>query len=182
MAQGTVETEDLLQPDVANPGQLDNYLKRKAPSNSPFKVDRRSEIVSAIFEASEDFELNPTYILAHAIWESGWGRSSIARTKSNLFGWGAIDSGRWFSTIGVEPLFSGVSAKLVTTYPNSLRENLLATGQLLRSYKLGMTGQGIRVFGIQKEDFSPNQGILSSLIFLDQVPLITLDSFGFNNF
>ncbi len=87
MAQGTIETEDLLQPDVANPGQLDNYLKRKSPSNSPFKVDRRSEIVSAIFEASGDYGLNPIYILAHAIWESGWGRSTIARIKNNLFGY-----------------------------------------------------------------------------------------------
>ena len=37
------------------------------------------------------YDINATYIVAHAILESGWGRSIIARTKHNLFGWQAYD-------------------------------------------------------------------------------------------
>ena len=92
MTQGTIETQDLLQPDTANWGQLEDYLRLKSPNDSPFKVDRRAELLRGIFSTSNAYGLNPIYILAHAIWESGWGRSAITRTKNNLFGWGAVDS------------------------------------------------------------------------------------------
>lgn len=35
------------------------------------------------------YKINAIYILAHAIWESGWGESPISKKKFNLFGWGA---------------------------------------------------------------------------------------------
>lgn len=41
--------------------------------------------------AAAKYTINASYIVAHAILESGWGRSQIARTKHNLYGWGAYD-------------------------------------------------------------------------------------------
>lgn len=99
MAQGTIETEDLRQADAANWGQLESYLKLKSPNDSPFKVERRSELLQALESTRKTHQINPIFILALAIHESGWGRSNIARVKNNLFGWGAFDrdpfNGAW---------------------------------------------------------------------------------------
>lgn len=47
----------------------------------------------AIFiEASQQSGLDPIYILAHASWESDWGRSYLARDRGNYFGINAIDA------------------------------------------------------------------------------------------
>lgn len=35
---------------------------------------------------------NSVYLFAHAIHESGWGKSAISRKKNNLFGFGAYDA------------------------------------------------------------------------------------------
>ena len=37
------------------------------------------------------FNVNPLYIVAHAILESAWGTSNLAKLKNNLFGYGASD-------------------------------------------------------------------------------------------
>lgn len=39
----------------------------------------------------EENAVNPIYILAHIIHETGWGRSAIFSEKNNLFGFGACD-------------------------------------------------------------------------------------------
>lgn len=43
-------------------------------------------------EASKESGLDPIYILAHASWESDWGRSYLARDRGNYFGINAIDA------------------------------------------------------------------------------------------
>lgn len=49
-------------------------------------------IGKAVIAASEKYQVNATYIVAHAIWETGWGTSKIYRDKNNLFGYTAYDS------------------------------------------------------------------------------------------
>lgn len=92
MAQGTTFTEDLFQSDAATLLQLESYLRQKAPNDSPFKVEKITDLLRGIEQTKIALGLNPIYILAHAIHESGWGRSRIAKAKNNLFGWGAIDA------------------------------------------------------------------------------------------
>ena len=87
MPQGTVETEDLLDFEAANWFQLEAFLRLKAPDDSPFKVERRAELLNGIEKARKTYQLNSIYILAHVIWESGWGKSTVARINHNLFGW-----------------------------------------------------------------------------------------------
>jgi beta-N-acetylglucosaminidase len=91
MAQGTVFTEDLLQSDTTNYFELECYLKQKAPNDSPFKVEKRTDLLTGIEKIKTSLGLNPIFILAFAIHESEWGRSQIAKNKNNLFGWGAFD-------------------------------------------------------------------------------------------
>lgn len=45
----------------------------------------------AFMQASTESGLDPVYILAHAAWESGWGKSYIAVEKHNYFGIAAYD-------------------------------------------------------------------------------------------
>jgi len=92
MAQGTVYTEDLLKTDAAAFLQLESYLKQKAPNDSPFKSENRGDLLNGIESAKNANGINPIFILALAIHESGWGKSQIARAKNNLFGWGAVDA------------------------------------------------------------------------------------------
>jgi hypothetical protein len=46
---------------------------------------------AAFTQAERDTGINARYLVAHAMLESGWGTSSIAQAKHNLFGYGAYD-------------------------------------------------------------------------------------------
>lgn len=47
---------------------------------------------SAFIAAQNLYGVDATYLLSHAVIESGWGRSSISQAKDNLFGYGAYDA------------------------------------------------------------------------------------------
>jgi beta-N-acetylglucosaminidase len=66
--------------------QLDQYVRSVKP-NSPLIGTG-----SAFKKAEKESGTNAMYFLAHAILESSWGESKIARDKNNLFGIGAVDS------------------------------------------------------------------------------------------
>jgi len=44
-----------------------------------------------LIRVAEENAVNPVYILAHIIHETGWGKSAIFSEKNNLFGFGACD-------------------------------------------------------------------------------------------
>lgn len=48
-------------------------------------------VVRPALDAQTKYGINALYIIAHAAWESGWGKSRICREKNNWFGWGAAD-------------------------------------------------------------------------------------------
>ncbi|TYR76006.1 S-layer protein [Rossellomorea vietnamensis] len=66
--------------------QLDDFLKQARPGSPLIGTG------SAFKKAEQEIGTNALYFLAHAIHESRWGESKIARDKNNLFGVGAIDS------------------------------------------------------------------------------------------
>ncbi len=66
--------------------QLDQFVSNKKGKENPLVGLGKAIVATAL-----RYQLNPIYILAHAIWESGWGQSSIFQKKNNLFGWGASD-------------------------------------------------------------------------------------------
>jgi len=71
-------------PSSVTGSALDGWL---ASNNSPLQG-----LGSAMVAAQNTYGVNATYLMAHAIIESGWGRSSISEDKNNLFGYGAYDS------------------------------------------------------------------------------------------
>jgi hypothetical protein len=61
---------------------IDEYLRAQTPL---------PRLGRAFLEAERRYGLNARYFVAHAMLESGFGRSDIARFKRNLFGYGAAD-------------------------------------------------------------------------------------------
>lgn len=72
--------------------ELNNYINKHAPKNSPFRNN-----ADIFIRAGKESGLDPRYLLAHAALESGWGTSRIARNKNNYFGIGAFDSSAYKS-------------------------------------------------------------------------------------
>ena len=72
---------------VYTAAQLDNYINAKTQSNSKLRG-----IGQALKDAEEKYGINALIILGVAINESGWGTSTIAQQKNNLFGIKAYDS------------------------------------------------------------------------------------------
>lgn len=89
------------KPDIPDePFSIDSNLKRR-PSpltatfiESYFKEKAKpglSGIGEPVMAAAKKYGINATYIVAHAIHESGWGTSTMSREKHNLFGFQAYD-------------------------------------------------------------------------------------------
>ncbi|QHE53608.1 glucosaminidase domain-containing protein [Pontibacillus sp. HMF3514] len=65
--------------------ELNQFMKRYSPDSPLIGLG------DVFIEAQEKFDVNGLYLLSHAIHESAWGKSKIARDKNNLFGINASD-------------------------------------------------------------------------------------------
>jgi len=77
----------------------------------------------AFVAAQEKYGINAVYIMAHAAWESGWGKSWIAQNKKNLFGYGAYDRSPAKSAWTFETYTDGVDIVM-----SHVREDYLTPG------------------------------------------------------
>jgi hypothetical protein len=80
----TVNSNLRFKPAVSG-AQLDAYIKSVYP-DSPL-VGLGGTWVTV----GNNYNIDPVYLMSHAILESGWGFSWISRNKLNLYGWGAYD-------------------------------------------------------------------------------------------
>lgn len=81
------------------------------------------QLGAAFLRAERDEGINARYFVAHAMLESGWGTSAIARYKRNLFGYNAYDRDPWKHA----RRFAS-HARGVTTVAEILRESYLTPG------------------------------------------------------
>lgn len=82
---------------------------KKALSNNSSDVNKIFEDnAEAFFKAEQKYNINGIFIAAIAINESGWGTSNIARTKKNLFGYGAYDRDPYNSSYTFESYEEGI--------------------------------------------------------------------------
>ena len=65
---------------------------------------------SAFLRAERKEGINARYLVAHALLESGWGTSDIARLKHNLFGYNAYDRDPWKYASSFRTYAAGVAA------------------------------------------------------------------------
>jgi beta-N-acetylglucosaminidase len=77
----TVDT-DLTQPSGENAETINNFLQGTAMAG----------LGGSFMRAEQNFHVSARYFVAHAILESNWGTSAIARDKHNLFGFNADDA------------------------------------------------------------------------------------------
>jgi beta-N-acetylglucosaminidase len=78
-------TLDLKKPANITASAITNFFKTNYPS-SPLLADANSYISS-----QNTYGVNAVYLVAHAILETGWGKSSLSVYKNNLYGYGAYD-------------------------------------------------------------------------------------------
>jgi hypothetical protein len=64
---------------------------------------------AAFMRAERTEKINARYLVAHALLESGWGTSDIARLKHNLFGYGAYDRGPWRYAVRFRTYAKGIA-------------------------------------------------------------------------
>jgi len=83
----------------AEPFSIDSDLKQRLSPITATLIDQYLEehdsplagIGAAVMAAAQKYGINATYIIAHAIHESGYGKSWICQEKNNLYGWRAFD-------------------------------------------------------------------------------------------
>ncbi|MGJ7922718.1 PA14 domain-containing protein [Neobacillus sp. LXY-4] len=67
--------------------EIEYFFDLKKQSNSPIKA-----LAQSFIDAQDKYGVNAQYLVAHAIWETGWGGSNLKTFKNNYFGYGAYDS------------------------------------------------------------------------------------------
>ncbi|WP_419955258.1 Ig-like domain-containing protein [Neobacillus niacini] len=77
---------NLMKPANITATDIVNFFNAKNQSNSPLKNYAQSFI-----DAQNRYGVNAQYLVAHAIWETGWGGSDLIGYKNNLYGYGAYD-------------------------------------------------------------------------------------------
>lgn len=102
-------TTDLTRPSGESASALDAFLQNTALAG----------LGNAFVTAETTHHVSARYLVAHAIEESRWGTSGLARDKHNLFGYGADDLNPYGDANGFpsfEACIDYVAAKVATEY------------------------------------------------------------------
>lgn len=82
-----VKYNDVTQIDLRKPSGLSAEL-----ADEILKGTGLEGLGKSFVGAEDKFGVNAYYLMAHAAWESQWGKSNLARKKNNLFGYQAYDA------------------------------------------------------------------------------------------
>ncbi|MFS0821597.1 Ig-like domain-containing protein [Bacillus sp. 1P02SD] len=77
---------DLRKPSNITATDIVNFFNQKNRPNSPLKANAQSFI-----DAQNRYGVNAQYLVAHAIWETGWDGSNLRNYKNNYYGYSAYD-------------------------------------------------------------------------------------------
>ncbi|AGY59294.1 glucosaminidase domain-containing protein [Gloeobacter kilaueensis] len=136
---------------IRSPFSIDAPLKKNNSRLTPQLFDRYLDsrertLLSGLgvyaIDAQSKYGINATYIVAHAIVETGWGTSRICIEKNNLFGWGAFDGTPYQSSKGFpsrEICVDFVMGKINSLY-------LDPAGRYYRGAVLGNKDHGMNVY------------------------------------
>lgn len=90
-----VRTTDVTRLDLRKPSGLSDVQAEQL-----LKGTGLEGLGKAFVTAEQKYKVNAYYLIAHAAWESGWGKSRISREKNNLFGYMAYDRSPYESAHG----------------------------------------------------------------------------------
>lgn len=77
---------DLRKPSDITAQDIVDFFNRKRPDSI------LKQYAQDFINVQNKTGVNAQYLVAHAIWETGWGTSTISQYKRNFFGYGAYDS------------------------------------------------------------------------------------------
>lgn len=129
---------DLRTPSPVTAKQIDDYIAENYKNQPNYKKTGRESVLlgtgQLFINAGETYGVNPLYLAAHAIHESGFGTSDIALGKNNLFGFGSFDSNPFiasyrFSTI--EENINYIAQQIKATYLNEVSGGFRYKGAFL---------------------------------------------------
>ncbi|MEG0380942.1 MAG: glucosaminidase domain-containing protein, partial [Kurthia sp.] len=70
--------------------EMEAYLIKK--KGTGIKTNNLYKNIPVFLDMQKKYGINAQFMLAHAIWETGWGGSQISQYKNNFFGYQAYDS------------------------------------------------------------------------------------------
>lgn len=70
--------------------EMEDYLVKK--KGTSIQTNNLYKMIPAFLKVQKEYGINAQFMLAHAIWETGWGGSAISQYKNNFFGYQAYDS------------------------------------------------------------------------------------------
>lgn len=70
--------------------EMEDYLVSK--KGIAIKTNNLYKTIPVFLDMQSKYGINAQFMLAHAIWETGWGGSQISQYKNNFFGYQAFDS------------------------------------------------------------------------------------------
>ncbi|MEM2089587.1 MAG: glucosaminidase domain-containing protein [Candidatus Pacearchaeota archaeon] len=86
LAKGTVDLEEMKNQGYnIKQEQIENYLRNKAPNDSPFKT-KYKDYAKWFYDYGIQYNIDPAFAIAVAAHESNWSRSKLAKENNNLFG------------------------------------------------------------------------------------------------
>ncbi|WP_214847806.1 glucosaminidase domain-containing protein [Exiguobacterium sp. s193] len=129
-------TKDLRKPTSLSAKELDSFIKKNAPDSPLIGTGKTFKKVE------RDFDINAAYLLAHAVHESNYGRSAIAREKFNLFGVNATDIAPGQNATAYKSLDDSIRK----TGQFIARDYLAEDGKYHRGPFLGNKAKGMNVF------------------------------------
>ncbi|MED1468602.1 glucosaminidase domain-containing protein [Bacillus salipaludis] len=125
---------DLRKPANITAQEIVDFFNKKRP-DSPLKNYAQNFI-----NVQDKFGVNALYLVAHAIWETGWGGSNLITYKHNLYGYGAYD---------VCPFTCGyyfpISEDSISTVAYKVRTNYLTPGGPYYVPGYGATLKGMNI-------------------------------------
>lgn len=122
-----VRYNDTTQIDLRKPSGLTEEL-----ANELLKGTGLEGLGKAFVEAEHTYSVNAYYLMAHAAWESEWGKSKLARNKNNLFGYQAYDSNPYHSA----RVFSSKGESIMTVAKYIGKHYLNSTGDHYNGHNL----------------------------------------------
>lgn len=119
---------NILKNSNLSANQLKKAVNETVPNN------HLAAMIPAAVHAEKKYGINALWTVAHAATETGWGKSIIARTRNNFFGFNAVDSNPNNATK------YKTAAGSVEHYASFLKEHYLTKGG---EYYNGSTPHGV---------------------------------------
>lgn len=127
--------ENLRKTSPISQAEMEAYLVKK--KGTAIKTNALYNAIPTFLAVQEKYGINAQFMLAHAIWETGWGSSEIFQYKNNGFGYQAYDSCAKTCAIYFPTMNEGVEYYADQIYNKYLKEGAI--------YNNGTTPAGMNV-------------------------------------